>query len=278
MNLKEALDFGTKKLQSRQILRPRLESEILLSFVLNQPRIYLHIHETQALSHFEEIRYLDFICRREQHEPIEYLTEKVSFYGEEFYISHGTLIPRPETEILIDKAKEIILQHSCKNIAEIGIGSGIISIMLSLLLQDYPLKFYASDISPESLFNAYVNLKKFKISNLKLYKSAFLDFNTQNKLSFDLLISNPPYIKNDEILPHSLSYEPPKALFGGEVGDEILHQIILLAYNAKIPHLICEMGYNQRQSIENFIHKIPHKKIEFYKDLANLDRGFIVEF
>ena len=246
MNLKEAVDFGTKRLQSRQILRPRLESEILLSFVLNQPRIYLHIHETQALSHFEEIRYLDFIWRREQHEPIEYLTEKVSFYGEEFYISHGTLIPRPETDILIDKAKEIIFQHSCKNIAKIGIGSGIIS-----------------DISPEALFNAYVNLKKFKISNLKLYKSAFLDFNTQNKLSFDLLISNPPYIKNDEILPHSLSYEPPKALFGGEVGDEILHQIILLASIAKIPHLICEMGYNQRQSIENFIHKIPPKKIEF---------------
>ena len=64
MNLKEALDFGTKRLQARQILRPRLESEILLSFVLNQPRIYLHIHETQALSNFEEFRYLDFICRR----------------------------------------------------------------------------------------------------------------------------------------------------------------------------------------------------------------------
>ncbi|EES90003.1 HemK/PrmC family methyltransferase [Helicobacter canadensis] len=278
MTLKEAIDFGAYTLKNSQIQRPRLESEILLSHTLNQPRIYLHSHSTEELSLFHEMLFMDLIQRRKNLEPIEYIINKVSFYGKEFYVDRGVLIPRPETEILVDKARNIITQNNCKNIAEIGIGSGIISIMLALLLPNSNLNFYASDIIPEALFNTHVNLEKFKISNVKLYKSAFLDFNKKENITFDLLISNPPYIKKGEILPTPLSFEPQKALFGGERGDEILHQIIKLAYENKIPHLICEMGYNQRESIENLMQNIPHQKLEFYQDLANLERGFIIDF
>ncbi len=278
MILKEALDFGTKILKNKGIERPRLEAEILLSHALNQPRIYLHSHSTQELLPFYEMLFTNFIQRRENHEPIEYIINKVNFYGEEFYIDRGVLIPRPETEILVDKAKDIIIQNACENIIEIGIGSGIISIMLALLLHDSNLNFHASDISPEALFNTHVNLKRFQITNLKLYKSAFLDFNTTQNITFDLLISNPPYIKSGESLPPSLSFEPQSALFGGEKGDKILHHIITLAHQSKIPHLICEMGYDQKASIESFMQTIPHTKLEFYQDLAGLDRGFVIQF
>ncbi|MCI7047158.1 peptide chain release factor N(5)-glutamine methyltransferase [Helicobacter sp.] len=278
MTLKEAIDFGAHALKNNQIQRPYLESEILLSHILNQSRIYLHSHSTQNLSSFHEMLFIDLIQRRKNLEPIEYITNKVGFYGEEFYIDRGVLIPRPETEILVDKAKDVIAQNNYKNIAEIGIGSGIISIMLALLLPDSNLNFYASDIAPEALFNTHVNLKKFKVSNIKLYKSSFLDFNKEENICFDLLVSNPPYIKKGEILPTSLSFEPQEALFGGEKGDEMLHQIIRLAYENEIPHLICEMGYNQRESIESLMQNIPHQKLEFYQDLANLERGFIIKF
>lgn len=116
------------------------------------------------------------------------------------YISHGALIPRPETEILVQKALQWIECKSCTKIAEIGVGSGAISVLLSYLLQNPKLEFHASDISPEALFNAYVNKVKFQANNLTLHNSAYLDFNQKSNIAFDLLLANPPYIQEGEIL------------------------------------------------------------------------------
>ncbi|WP_104721423.1 HemK/PrmC family methyltransferase [Helicobacter mesocricetorum] len=274
MTIQEAIIFGTKKLHFLE--RPTLESEILLAFVLKKPRIYLHSHSFKNINPFEEEHFKRLILRRENFEPIEYITEKVSFYGQEFYISNGALIPRPETEILVDVASHIIQSKNCQSIAEIGVGSGIISITLALLHQNKSLEFHASDISPEALFNAYVNIQKFNRSNIALYNSPFLDFNTHQH--FDLLLSNPPYIKNKTTLPKPLSFEPPQALFGGDRGDEILHKIILIAKERNIPYVVCEMGYDQKNSIMAFTKNLALKKLEFYQDLSGLDRGFIIEF
>ncbi|MDE5602549.1 MAG: peptide chain release factor N(5)-glutamine methyltransferase [Helicobacter sp.] len=274
MTIQDAISFGRSKLHLLE--RPTLESEILLAFVLNKPRIYLHSHNFETISPFHQEYFKRLILRRANFEPIEYILEKVSFYNQEFYISHGALIPRPETEILIDIASNIIQNKNCQSIAEIGIGSGIISITLALLHPKRSLEFHASDISPEALFNAYVNTKKFNCSNISLYNSAFLDFNADK--SFDLLLSNPPYIQNKTILPKSLSFEPPQALFGGDRGDEILHKIILIAKARNIPYVVCEMGCDQRNSILAFTKNLGIKKLEFYQDLSGLDRGFIIEF
>ncbi|TLD84104.1 peptide chain release factor N(5)-glutamine methyltransferase [Helicobacter sp. MIT 11-5569] len=276
--IKELLDEAVCALGESGIERARLEAEILLGFVLDYNRVELHCRYDENVHPFYAESFWRLIKRRRLHEPIEYLVEKVSFYGEEFYISHGALIPRPETEILIDKALEIITQKGCKNIVEIGVGSGAISIMLSFLKKDSTLCLHASDISPEALFNAYVNKIKFNAKNLELHHSSYLDFNTKLRLKFDVLIANPPYIKNGEKLPKSLGFEPKKALYAGEVGDEMLLHIIDLAFLHKIPYALCEMGYNQRESIKAHLEKIPHKSLEFYKDLAGLDRGFVISF
>ncbi|CAM2799675.1 HemK/PrmC family methyltransferase [Helicobacter burdigaliensis] len=274
MLIQEALKFGASELH--KFPRSLLEAELLLAYTLGVDRIYLHTHFLTILDSFSQKRYLNFIKRRKNYEPIEYIIENVSFYSSEFYISHGALIPRPESEILVDLALKTIQKNHLKNIAEVGVGSGILSITLAKML---PLcNFSASDISPEALFNAYVNKEKFQISNLTLHKSAYLDFNCGKIKSFDLLISNPPYIKEGFSLPKPLEYEPKIALFGGEEGDEILHHLIDLAYQLQIPFLICEMGYDQKESIYNYTQKFNYKNLEFYKDLANLDRGFILEF
>ncbi len=281
-SIEDLLGFGTKKLKESGILRARLEAEILLGFVLGYTRVQLHCHYMQKVVEFYVESYKRLIKRRSLHEPIEYLIEKVGFFGEELYISHGALIPRPETEILVQIALDLILENDFINIAEIGVGSGAISVILAHLTKKLSrtnaLHFYGSDISPEALFNAYVNKRLFNVRNLALFNSSYLDFNVKQKIKFDLLISNPPYIKNDFKAPKSLAYEPRRALFGGVNGDEILKEIITLAYNCEIPFLLCEMGYNQRQSIENFMRNYPHKSLEFYKDLAGLDRGFLIKF
>lgn len=277
-NIKQALEYGAKKLKECGIERPVLESEILLGFVLKQSRVALHCNFETILDSFWLESFKRLIRRRSLYEPIEYLTECVSFYGEELYISHGALIPRPETEILVQKALELIVHKSCTKIAEIGVGSGAISVLLAHLLKDSKLEFHASDISPEALFNAYVNKVRFQADNLTLHKSAYLDFNQESKISFDLLLSNPPYIQEGEILPPSLEFEPKVALFGGKRGDEILLHIIQLGLDSKIPFLLCEMGYNQRESVESYLRSLPHKSLAFYQDLAGLDRGFVIEF
>ena len=164
-NIQTLINRGVEILQSSVIPRPRLEAEILLAFVLNCSRVSLHCQSNRQIESFFVESFFRLIKRRSLHEPLEYLIEKVSFYGEELYISHGALIPRPETEILVDKALEIITKYSCKNIAEIGIGSGAISVMLAHLSKDSSLSFHASDISPEALFNARVNQMRFNVTN-----------------------------------------------------------------------------------------------------------------
>lgn len=277
-SIKEALEYGVIQLKKSGIPRPILESEILLGFVLGKSRIALQCNFEKTMDSFWLESFKRLIRRRSLYEPIEYLIEKVGFYGEELYVSYGALIPRPETEILVQKAMDLIQEKSCVKIAEIGVGSGAISVMLSYLLRNPQLEFHASDISPEALFNAYVNKVKFQADNLTLHKSAYLDFNESLKISFDLLLSNPPYIQEGEILPPSLKFEPQNALFGGKRGDEILLKVIQLGFQLRIPFLICEMGYNQRESVESYLQTLPHKSLEFYQDLAGLDRGFVVEF
>lgn len=281
-SIKDLLCFGVEVLQESRIERPRLEAEILLGFVLGLQRVELHARFHQNVESFFVESYLRLLKRRVNYEPIEYLIEKVSFYGEELYVSYGALIPRPETEILLEKTLELIVSKDCKNIAEIGVGSGAISVLLAHLSKglksDSNLSFHASDISPEALFNACVNREKFKVKNLSLHLSAYLDFNVKLGINFDILVSNPPYIKEGEMLPKSLSYEPQKALFGGVRGDEMLLNIIDLAQKFKIPYLLCEMGYDQKESVKAHLKNTPHKSVEFYKDLTGLDRGFILHF
>ncbi|MGX2982693.1 N5-glutamine methyltransferase family protein [Helicobacter sp. 23-1045] len=203
--------------------------------------------------------------------PLEYITKKVSFYSQEFFIDCGALIPRPETELLVDRALQLIKAHDIQKIYEIGVGSGIISIMLCLL--NPRIQIIATDISPTALKIAQKNiaLKSAIDSTLKsrilLVESDLLksvDFNPKDSL----IISNPPYIAEDYAIPRNLTYEPQNALFGGKNGDEILRQIIALNSD----YLCCEIGHNQGH-LADFL--TCYKSVEFYKDYAGFTRGFV---
>jgi protein-(glutamine-N5) methyltransferase, release factor-specific len=209
------------------------------------------------------------------HEPLEYITGEAGFYGLTFNVKKGVLIPRAETEILVEKSLEVLSNLPAQNepplVAEIGAGSGIISICLAL---NSSAKIIASDISGEALNLARENAAKFGVENrIEFVKCAYLD---QIYGRFDLLVSNPPYIARDYELDKFVLNEPHEALFGGAKGDEILKNIVLLARNRGVKYLACEMGYDQREIMQNAL-KFNGFEAEFYKDLAGFDRGFVAK-
>lgn len=217
--------------------------------------------------------YFTLAKRFANHEPLEYITGEAGFYGLTFNVKKGVLIPRPETEILVERSLEILSNLPSRKgpplVAEIGVGSGIISICLAL---NSNAKIIASDISDDALNLARENAAKFGVEDrIRFVKCAYLD---QICGQFDLLVSNPPYIAQDYRLDKFVLNEPHEALFGGAAGDEILKNIVLVAKNRGVKYLACEMGYDQKASLESVL-ELSGFEAEFYRDLSGFDRGFV---
>ncbi len=272
MTIKEGLSWAKEALQEA-CERPAFEAELILAHHLGEDRTYLLTHETERISDADT--YKKLIQRRAKHEPYEYIVGSASFYDIHLEVEQGVLIPRPETEILIDMVAEIIEQENITKVAEIGVGSGAISIVLARKFPD--MKIIATDISDIPLNVAAKNIETFGVNDqIELRRSNLLD---EVPESIELVVSNPPYIAEDFLLASNvIDYEPKEALFGGSVGDELLKQIILDVKERGTKYLACEMGYDQKEPIQDFVNKIGVKYIKFYKDLAGFDRGFIIQF
>lgn len=250
--------------------RPRREAELLLMAFLQRDQIWLITHSDTSISDTRRLE--QWVTRRKADEPLEYITNSVSFYSQEFYIEPGALIPRPETEILIDKVLALLDREDAVTIVEVGVGSGVISIVLAQHLPH--AKIIAVDISEEALAIARKNIDSAGLQErIELRHSDLLDAVDEQ---IDLLVSNPPYIADDAPLEANLSYEPDGALYGGEAGDEIIHRLLDEVSVRKIRYVACEMGYDQKQSIEAYVSTFSLRSLEFYKDLAGFDRGFIL--
>ncbi len=266
MLITKALLWGQKELNTFE--RPRLEAEILLAHLLACKR------EELVLKHIEDIdfgAYKSIIDRRKRHEPIEYITNSVSFYKYNFFIDKGALIPRPESEILVEKAIELIKRYNIKSVAEIGIGSGALSISIA---KECSVNIVASDISKDAIKVAKHNIKSFKLEDVVEVKECSLLSCIERP---ELLISNPPYIDPEFKLDKNvLDYEPHTALFAPNKGRAILFDILDTIKEKNIKYAICEMGYDQKEPILEYAQTIDlDGKIEIYKDYAQLDRGFV---
>ncbi len=271
MTIKQALQYGRDALQG-VCERPQYEAELLLAYTLKQDRTYLILHDDEEI---ETQVYEAYIQRRKAHEPYEYIVGEASFYDVSLQVEPGVLIPRPETEILIDKVAEIIEQEKIATIAEIGVGSGAISVVLA---RKFPhLKIIATDICETPLRVAKANAEALGVDRqITLRHSNLLDEVSE---AVDLVVSNPPYIADDAPLESNVAdYEPKEALFGGRVGDELLKQIILDVKARGVKWLACEMGYDQKAPIQAFVNEVGVQSISFYRDLAGLDRGFVILF
>ena len=251
------------------IPRASREAQLLLMAHMQKDELWLITNQNAEIAEIEKL--LEWTKRRALNEPFEYITNSVRFYSQEFYIDEGALIPRPETEILIDEViKRVENKNAAMTFVEVGVGSGIISIMLALRFKN--AKFIAVDISSKAIEVAKKNIAKFGLQErIELRLGSLLEPVTEK---IDYLVSNPPYIANDESLESNLSYEPQNALFGGSIGDEIIQRLLDEVLKRKINFFTCEMGYDQLDKITKFLENKNYKDLEFYKDLSNFDRGF----
>lgn len=269
--LKELHEEITHALES-VVEAPRREAELLLMGYLNKDQLYFITHQDDLIDE-NDSKLAEWIEKRSANVPLEYLTNRVSFYSREFYIDEGALIPRPETEHLIDEVLARVCVEDAITVVEVGVGSGIISILLALHLPH--ARFIAVDISPRALEVARRNIEAFGLGDRIELREGDLLTCVEEKIDF--LVSNPPYIAHDAPLESNLSYEPQNALFGGEIGDEIIRRLLDEVYSRAIPFFACEMGFDQKVKVQEYLKNFAVQSLDFYTDYASFDRGFVLK-
>ena len=256
---------------------PKKEIELFIAHHLDLPHIQIQINDHKELTDNQINTLQMMIDKRSISYPFEYITGLASFYSEEFFVEEGVLIPRPETELLIDEVLKLVdeVKKETIKIVEIGVGSGIISVMLAKLIPH--AQILSLDINEKALALAKKNAIKHKVEDRIEFRHS--DLLSEVDEQFDICVSNPPYIANNYVLPKNVEYEPSNALFGGNIGDELLKNIILQSNEKNIKYLACEMGYDQKIPLENFVNEnFEEKELKFYKDYSDFDRGFVLKY
>ena len=273
MNINLAIIEGSKFLSSKFIPNSYLDSEILMAKTISKDRNYILLNPTKILKKNELCNFYSLIRKRSLGNPVAYLTNKKFFWNSEFIVTQDTLIPRPETELILENVLNLTKQKNKINILDIGIGSGC--ILLSILKERKNCYGTGIDISKKCLNISRINAVNLKISSrLKLFKS---DVDKFNLGKYDLIVSNPPYIKTCKLkyLERDVAeFEPRLALDGGLDGLSEIRKVIkksseLIKKNGKF---ILEIGFDQKNKVINLL-----KKEGFYinstqKDLASNDR------
>ena len=274
MNFFKALDTGYNLLKLNKINSYKIDTELLLSASLNisKEKLILNLNQSISLSSYK--KFMSKLKRREAKEPIAYILKKKEFWKNEFYIDKNVLIPRPETEHLIEETLSIIEKNQKKRLLEIGVGSGC--LIISILKDRKNCSAIAIDCCQKAVKIAETNAKLHHIKNrIKILKTDVDNFNTGK---YDLIISNPPYIDKHQLKYLGVSeYEPTEALNGGINGIEILMKVILKAsYLLKINgKLVIEIGKNQKYKLVQFLKKNNFFVNRIVKDLSNLERCII---
>ena len=280
--LKLLLDKSVQYLEKNDIQEGKLIAEIVFSHVLNIDRMMLFTKYRDDIEdeEIEKIRYFIQKIGREKF-PVQYLLNEQEFYGRKFYVDKGVLIPRQDTEILVEKMIDTLKDKVLKNeihpkILDIGVGSGIIGITAALEIESsYVL---GVDISEKALETAQKNKEILKVSNIKFLKSDL--FENVEFREFDMIVSNPPYISLNEVgimSDDTLLHEPSEALFAENDGLYFYYEICQKAsdYLADFGYLLFEIGYKQGKNVAKIMASSGFKNIEVVKDLAGLDRVVI---
>ena len=276
MKIWQAILNANKVLSKNQIKSAGLDCEILLSKVLSKDRQYILLNLDKELNEKNISDFKDLIIKRSLNKPVAYLIGKKDFWKYSFFVSDQTLIPRPDTEILIENALKITKQKSKLNILDIGTGSGC--ILLSILKDRSDFYGTGIDISRDCIDISKINATKLELSN----RSKFLKTDVDNLINgkYDLIISNPPYIKKLDLKylnKDVIDFEPKNALDGGLKGISIIKKIImrssdLLKNSGK---LILEIAFDQKYTVKKLLKNEGFYINNIIKDYAKNDRCII---
>ena len=276
MNINLAISRATKILRNNYISNSQLDSEILMAKTINKDRNYILLNYNNPLNKNQLKNFYELIEQRSLGNPVAYLVNKKYFWNSEFFVTGDTLIPRPDTELVVENALKLTKQRNKFNILDLGIGSGC--ILLSILKERKNFFGTGIDISQKCLNISKKNAINLKVSSrLKLYKS---DVDKFNLGKYDLIVSNPPYIKTCKLkyLERDVAeFEPKLALDGGLDGLSEIRKVIkksseLIKKNGK---LILEIGFDQKNKVINLLRKEGFYTDSTQKDLANNDRCIV---
>lgn len=273
MDISEAITFAAEKLSDAGVANARREASSLLAFVLKNDAAFLIAHPEYKLTDGEAADFTAAVARRELREPFQHITGVQEFYGLEFDVSPDVLIPRPETEILVEEAIALLsgIENPC--FYEVGVGSGCISV--SILHEVAAASAVGVDISRGALSVAAKNAEKHAVvSRLRLFQADVFD---EASGTFDLIVSNPPYIpagKVDLLQPEVGRYDPHTALFGGPDGLMIIRRIIAGApqfLKAK-GFILIEIDFDQSVAVKELLDPLVWDEVEFLADLQGYPR------
>ena len=276
MNIESKLNQGINILKASNIPNPHLDSEILLSESINKDNKYIILNSKEVLNNKQLENFDNLIGRRRKGEPIAYLINKKEFWKDEFYVNRNVLIPRPDTELIIEQVLNIYSNKSQLQVLDIGTGSGC--ILLSII-KERP-NFYGTgiDISKKSINVSKINAKQLNLTNrVKFIHSSVDNFNIGK---YDLIVSNPPYIKLLSLKyleKDVVKFEPRLALSGGFDGFSKIRKVIskastLIKKNGKF---VLEIGFNQKDKVKKILREEGYYVNKTIKDYGNNDRCVI---
>ncbi len=273
----ESINLSTDFLEKKGIESARTNAELLLSSILKCKRLDLYLSYNRPLSGEETSKYREFISRRGKYEPLQYIIGNVEFYGLNITVNESVLIPRPETEILVDEIVKFANSHNYLNILDIGSGSGNITLALAKFITNS--KLTGIDISKDAIKVSSLNAKVLELSEQVnfLQEDIFNLSSDFGKNKFDIIVSNPPYVSREEY--HSLQkeivgFEPSIAVTDEDSGYTFFKKIVkesndLLVSNGR---LYFELGLGQAEKVKKMMIEYGLKSIEIKKDYENIDR------
>ena len=279
MQIKDVIRKGMIDLKVNGIQEPNLKARLLMQHILNKPRQYLLVHDTDMLTLRQEVDYFKAIKKLKQGVPLQHITNMQEFMKLNFYVSQDVLIPRPDTELLVEEVMAISKKIRAKKILDLCTGSGAIAVSLAKYIEDSQIT--ATDISEKALRVAKLNAKNNDVEDKITFIKSDL-FKEIPKEKYDIIVSNPPYIRKEEIerLDREVKKEPHIALDGGEDGLDFYRKIIhnseeYLKFNG---YLCLEIGYDQKIDVIELIeNEEKYKDTYSKKDLYGNDRIVITK-
>ncbi len=281
--IRDSLKWAITILKKSEIEFPEINADTLLTYVLSCDRTRLYTNQDNVIDDADICKYKELIYKRASHVPLQYITGRVEFMSLDFIVDERVLIPRPETEILVetilDKVQDNILPDKGVIIMEIGTGSGNIVVSLAKNLNN--AEIYTNDISQEALLVAETNVQRHDVADkVHLLHGDFFDAfsNSVEKEHIDFIVSNPPYVSEsewNELEPEVREHEPRQALVGGEDGLHYYRRIINDAADWLRPggFLVIEIGETQANAISKLIDDEEHyERAERIKDLQGKER------
>ncbi|OCB00757.1 peptide chain release factor N(5)-glutamine methyltransferase [Clostridium beijerinckii] len=275
-NIEELIKTGTSTLKENGIDTARLDAELLLGNIIEKDRVYLITHKEDEVSKEDAEKYFDLIEKRRNKMPVKYILNKCEFMGIEFYVEEGVLIPRGDTEILVDEVLKIIEENQEMQICDLCSGSGAVGISLAHFRQNIKVDLIDYYPIPEKV--SLINIEKNKLEDRVFFiKSDLLEELIKNNKMYDIIVSNPPYIEECEIgklMEDVKNYEPHTALNGGNDGLDFYRKIIDQSqYTLRRNGILAfEIGYNQGEAVKLLMENNGFINVKIVKDFASLDR------